>query len=416
MPMKSHLLFLVFMIIPYIDIIVELINQAFWAFILPKSFENMSLSDFGLGSLASAINLHDFQHAIKHSHLASTIHLLKSLAIVSALTLFLIVTLNKSLRSPLIKLVSILRLGFHSEKVISRFEISILYLMTFIIRALESKWLFNLFVKEDSLMDYMWILVLLLVVVVEVRFKVYLEKIFHSASTTIICAFHLLGTLILPFVIYYFHTYMNGSELEFVDNISNGLVEDDPLQLINPSCHHGLKIHYLQFFRSGMFLVEGKKDHFKDLEKIMFLIAMDSYKSNVFWEYFLKLIIKNIVYIVTIYFADKYFLNSLCSDDIHHICAHLIMEEYINSGFIKIFNIPFSYFEQQTRIAECDTAIYEYLKDFPNSVKSLIFAFQNKMNNHEMFDNTFIYNLWNNSSSLSKRAERIFSDFRNTKK
>lgn len=370
----SHFLF--FVAISLLDIVIESFYQLFILY-----FFNQFILLF---PKTEGLLNKELTENIIHTARGSLIHIFIGLTLISTVVGLFILILTPTFRKTVFGLVRPILDIFPAFYSISSFEMLILQIQCLVIRYFESRWIWNLFISENSPFNRLWIVfVFSILAPLEMRFKIFMEEKFHSNSVIIIGFVHALSCAVYPYfqllcILNFSHPKIDSinfdlpKDLNFFKNVS--------LVSIHPHSHH-LKITPIGFFNRNYFIVEGA--HNLKIEDLSATMLYDSYKFNTF-HIILSFIIPFIVNMLFAFLAiqiSKRYLKHLHIEDIHHITTYLILEEFLNLGFYKYLYAPYRGLEKLFIIRH-DLDVNKYLNSLDNKENHLRLFIEQEIKGH----------------------------------
>ncbi|ELA42286.1 uncharacterized protein VICG_00686 [Vittaforma corneae ATCC 50505] len=386
---------MVFMgLIPLIDLLVE----CFYQILLVLSL-NTKLSQYKNFSklILKEKHLHHIEESIYHTLCHLSLHM--GMAIVCVW--LIAIALSSRLRSFVLCHISSILYLFPKFLNVTSFEIFLLEIQCVCVRCIESKWIWNLFVNESSILDYIWpVFVLLIWAPFEVRFKIFLEERFHHLAPIVLGITHGMACTTFP-IAYFLAMKLVYHSVKSEINSSLILKKLGFYHFETASKH--VKVLPISMPSDQFFLVQGHiSDHSKGIYEFLQFEAFkfDGYASM---YYLLQQFAKNLIFACLVIYFDKRFLKVFCSNDIHHICAHLLTEEYLNVGFSRYLFSPFTFVENYF-INQHDMKIKE---NVGRDVSSLSNYFSFQLHNHKNIHPSLFYRLFNNETDTIERIDNI---------
>lgn len=396
--MKVSYTLLFIFILPFIDLIGEIIHQSRFL----TSFESI------LVKFENANRILTDRGIIKHNTEEAIKHLCVAVFLVFLSTFILMVTIRPNLRTFLISKFKSYRIHVESFMGVSSFEMTLLCTQTSFIRFFESRWIFDLFIT-NNILRYLWLpTVLFIIAPLEARFKIFMEVKFHEFSNLAIGLVHYICFLLFPsFIFYYYLLFFKLHKIN-INSTNLMLLKDLNLYFLQQSYNTPSLMIFPTLFSNNFI---AKKIDQSNPDLLLSAILLDLYKVRCKRILFLFPFLSNLLFSFIIFIVKGSFLNSLCTNDIHHVCAQLILEEYINISWFKYFLIPFN-LGVRDMIVENDLKLVELLKSFGNPerkhfIHKLSEAILIKMENHEIGFPSSIHRLLYNSSNLIERLENI---------
>lgn len=386
---------MVFMgLIPLIDRVVEYFYQTLLVLSLSaKLSEYKNFSKF----ILKEEHLRHIEKSICHT----LYHLSLHIGVTAACMSLVAIALSSRMRSFVLRCISSSLYLFPKFLNVTSFEIFLLEIQCICVRTIESKWIWNLFVNESSILDYVWpIFVLLIWAPLEVRFKIFLEERFHQLAPVVLGIMHGMSCIALP--IAYFLGMKLACHCEKSEFNSLSTLKKLSLYHFETASKH-MKILPISMLSHQFFLVQGHiSSHSKGIYEFLQFEAFrfDGYAST---YYLLQQFAKNLIFACLVIYFDRRFLKIFCNNDIHHICAHLLTEEFLNVGFSRYLFSPFIFIENYF-ISQHDMKIKENLgKEVP--LLSNYFSFQ--LHNHKNIHPSYFYSLFNDETNIIERIDDI---------
>lgn len=392
---------LIFIFFPFFDLFWELIFQyrslADLKFILEKSKDLFSK---------------DMHHILEHNIGASVKHLLIGIFLTSFASFILFITVNLNLRSMLLRYSKTLVSYYKPFMGVSSFEMFILQLQCSILRYFESRWIYDIFITNNFLRWFWLPTVVGIIAPVEIRFKVYMEKTFHNKSNLINNILHATMATSFPIILFYYYSlFGNLSKIDVSSDLPNFKNCNFYYNNVSDST---CNVFLATSFFNNNFIIQKPENSHEILEVFLNIAFLDFYKIKHKSGLFLHPFTKNLIFLFFFTIANKHFLKSLCSNDIGHVCASLILEEYINVGWFKFMTLLFNLSESKM-IYNNDINISNYIKNISNFenrqkfITLLSEAFILKMENHEPCCSSNLYQLTNNTTGLIERLKNIIN-------
>lgn len=347
---------------------------------------------------------HHLDHIKKNIHHAIK-HLSSHFVMIAVCVLLISVCLNENLRSRIIEKSHSLMYLFPEFLGVTRFEIFLLEIECGLIRMLESKWLWNLFIDESSVLDKLWPgVVFLALTPLEIRFKIYLEKKYHYKASIIMGLIHATAGILFPIFYFAFVSSFyqcNKISSEILSEI--GLDKNISLYYSKTPAKHSVIMPITYLYRH-ILLFCGHSTTPETNPQILF----DSYKFSGFNLMFhiLSPFIKNLIFAFFIIYFDKKYLKSFCNNDIHHICAHLLLEEFLDVGFAKFFYSPINLIESML-IKMHDNVI----KRKCATPELLTKYFESQLHSHNCIHPSLLYSALYNQTNIISRIDSILEKY-----
>lgn len=403
--MKSSLQIYILYLFSILDLCWEYGYQLVYYFNIDRVFSRYS-------TLSKAIIpehvLHDVEHSIIHNIIHLSIHLL----LVISCIFFFSLLISQRLRQVVFDWTSYVLGAFPAFKSVSNFEICLLTSLCSIIRYFENKWVWDMFVPKESKLTYLWpFFVVCLWAPIEIRFKIYLEKTIHYKAPYVLGLMHAVATVVFP-LFYFTYSKIFFKVTPFELNVVPDFLDMKNIQGFHKhsSADH-LNIMSFSFFNKGFFLVEGKEtDLHHHLSDISLSFLLESYKfmtsSRIY--FLLYPFITNLIFAYAVVKVDKMYLKQLTSPEIHHICAHLILEEFLNIGFNKFFSAVFSVFAVILTTSR-DTQIQEILNSDTKMKNSLIKFISFLVHSHRNICPSSFYSFFHNETNTLDRIDFLLN-------
>ncbi|KAM0680754.1 hypothetical protein GINT2_001027 [Glugoides intestinalis] len=383
-------------LIPFSDILFEYTYQIFLLFSLRRNltrypkFLKRILNDHMLKHIKESI-MHNIHHLSIHAFL-----ILTSLVLVS-------ITLNQKIRSRMFTLFSPIIYFFPKFLGVSEFEILLLELQYGIARCLESKFIWDLFVDETPFFNLLWpVFVFLILIPLEIRFKIFLEHKFHHMAGIIVSLLHATATVLFP-IIYFAFVCMFYDCRKLGIPVSSYLAgtTNTSLYYLNTHSTH-VKIMPIPGIRHNCFLVIGNFSHHVNSSLLFESCNFDGYNLIL---YIINLFIRNLLFAGIMILFDKKYLKMFCNNEVHHISAHLLTEELFDVGFSRYFLVLNTLFENMIS--------YQYdekLRSMKLSDKVLSDYFESQLHNHKNILPSKLRSLFNPERNFLERIERLLSN------
>jgi len=410
--MKNKSLLLVACTVPLVDIVWELLYQLGLGFRLDsliKDYKNL------IPLISSEIIL-NIKHEVSHG----LNHLITEQILYAVCLLFLLLTLNVKIRSNLFNLLKHFQKFTPSFMGVSQPEMFLLQLQCIFLRSLESKWLYDSFIRPGTVLNRLWIpIVIILVSPIEVRFKIYMEKRFHSLSTVLVGVMHAAATVLFPICyLYYLSVFykleplntnfdslntqlfsttarFNGNGfLQYSDFVSNYIVFDSSAMNAGG---HGEHASLISGHQHSSMPLDILHEH-----AIEYVLCFNLHKSANHRYYLVAPFVKNLIFAGYVFFADKLLLKSLCSTEINHVCAHLIMEEFLSTILFRYLLSPFNIYEK-AQVYKYDSVIAE----LPNKKAVIKAGLGNSLGFHGILHPSICFQIFNNQTNLFSRLDNI---------
>ena len=294
----------------------------------------------------------------------SIIHLLINFTLIATVILFMNLMFNSNFKKSTYNIVKRLLGLFPAFHQITSFEMLILQTQCLIIRYFESRWIWNLFISEDSPFNRLWIVVVFSIwAPLEMRFKIFMEEKFHSNSVIIVGLVHALASSLYPyFSLFWILNFSNSKILEQIIRLNN--VKNVSILWIISDSHH-LKITPASFLSKNYFIVEGGHGLYDS--NLTAMMLFDSYNFNPFYKLisFIMPFVVNMMFACLAIHVNKKYLKHLHFEDIHHITSYLVIEEFLNLGFYKYLWALYRGIEKLF-ILKNDIAVNKYLNSLDN--------------------------------------------------
>lgn len=367
-------------------------------------------------SIPSKINQYPKMRLVIHgeediSHIRSSIaHTIEHLAIhqiiVLTCILCMVIAVNPRVRSSCMALLGKTSSYFPSFMGVSSSEIVLLQLQCSLVRTLESKWIWNDFVSDGTLLDRMWApFVFAILAPAEVRFKIYMERKLHHFTPIALGVLHAVSTVLFPMVYFEYLKYF--TDLRPFEPIDSSLDSLDILSSIRffniPSKSSHVVITPISMLNQHYLILNGDISHHH--AEVCSQLIFESYRFSNDTYNMLAPFAKNLIFACFVMLSDKKFLKSICSQEIHHICAHLILEEFLNVGFCRYLLTPFNSFERQLAIGH-DLKI----ASLPNKVDIVHNALNWQLHEHQNIHPSPFFQLFNSDTNWLERLGNILSN------
>lgn len=411
--MKNKSLLLIACAIPLVDILWEIFYQLGVGFRL----DNLIKDYKNLIPLISPEIILNIKHEISHG----LNHLVTEQILYTVCLFFLLLTLNVKMRSSLFNLLKHFQMLTPSFMGVSKPEMFLLQLQCILLRSIESKWLYDSFIKPGTILNRLWIpIVILLVSPIEVRFKIYMEKRFHSLSTVYAGLMYAVATVFFPIcylcyllVFYELEPLNTNSEslntnfffttarfnengfFQFSNFVSSCIVFDSSeMNAGGHGEHNSLVSGHQHSSTPSMALHRDASDYviYFNLHKI----------ANRRYYYFVAPFVKNLIFSGYVFLADKLLLKSLCSTEINHICAHLIMEEFLSTVLFRYLLSPFNIYEK-AQVYKYDSVIAK----LPSKKAIIQAGLRNNIGFHGLLHPSICFQIFNNQTNLFSRLDNI---------
>lgn len=387
-------------VIPFIDILIECIYQ--WRLYLSIDSRLKQYHSFSQKVLGHQTIFH-----IRESIIHTLAHISTNAILIGMCVLLVSLTLNYKIRTSLLNFLFPVLYLFPSFSGVSSFEIFLLEVQCGIIRVFESKWIWALFFKENTYTNALWVLFVFLVAVpMEIRLKIYIEKKLHYKAPIFIGTMHAASKLLFP-IAYLLVSKRLAFKCSLIDTISFfGNSRKISVYHQKSNSHH-LEIIPISYYNSIM--IKGDLSHYKG--DILSTLVFESFRFNLVGTLTSILIpfVKNLIFAFFVIGFDKRYLKMFCSNDIHHICAHLITEEFLNVGFFKYLLSPLTILENLLVYSHDETVRKALSKDpRKNSIVAEYFDLQ--LNSHKNIHPSFFYSMFNNETNVISRLDTILTD------
>lgn len=397
--MPSKYLLVLAYTIPFADLLSESVYQSGLFISTPSKMEEYP-------KLRSIFHGEETVSHIRSSIVHTIEHLAVHQIIVLVCLLCMAITINSRARLACMALLEKTSPYFPPFMGVSSSEIVLLQLQCSLIRVLESKWVWNDFVSGGSLLDKMWApFVFAILAPVEIRFKIYLERKLHHLAPMALGVLHAASTVIFPIVYFGYLKYF--SELRSfdpTDSSTDSLSILSSIQFFNvPGQSSHISITPISMFSHHYLILNG--DISRHYTEVCSQLLFESYIFNNSLYNSLAPFAKNSIFACFVILLDRKFLKSICSREIHHICAHLIFEEFLNVGFCRYLLTPFNNFEKGLAI-DHDLKI----ASLPNKVKIVHDALKWQLHEHKNIHPSPFFQLFNSDSNLLERFGNILSN------
>lgn len=379
---------------PFVDILFECSHQL--RLLICPTTALVSCANF-------CIVCKNLMHELPKSIYRTLIHLsLHAWLCILTFTLIL-VAISPRLRASIIQWSFITPKVFPKFMSVSTFEIFLIEVLSASCRIIESKWIWNLFVKESSLFDYFWFpLCAIFIAPFEIRFKIYLEEKFRTLAPVVIGILHALATSIMPILYFVGSQCFVGCKLKSIDLTNFGLGIVNYYHLQTSSTH--LKIIPVNMIFRNCFLVQGDARHTKGMSVHLVFEAYKFYNLSAFFYLILPLL-ENMIFAALVIYLDRKLVKTMCSNDIHHICAHLILEEYLCVGLSRYIYSPFTWIDKYL-ISQHDKKIKD-LGYMNTDMLRNYFHFQ--LHGHANVHPSMIYQFFNGETDIIGRIDTLLS-------
>lgn len=382
--------------IPFIDIFIEYIYQTGLYFSIVSRLEqypNFSKNVLG----------HHTLKYIKESIHHTLIHISTNVLLTGMCVFLVSLTINHKIRTSLFNFLFPIFYLFPSFSGVSSFEIFLLEVQCAIIRIFESKWICSLFFEDNILLNISWpLFVFFILVPLEIRFKIYIEKRLHYKAPIFIGILHAISSILLPIV--YLLVSRSIFKCSLIESISfPGDLKKISVYHLKSNSHH-LEIIPISYYNS--IIIKGNISHHK--EDILSSLIFESSKFDIagIVSSLLMPFIKNLIFAFFVVYFDKKYLKMFCSNDIHHICAHLIVEEFLNIGFFKYLLSPLIILENLL-VYSHDDKIRNFLLQNTEKSKIATEYFNLKLHSHKSIHPSFFYCMFNNETNTISRLNEI---------
>lgn len=379
-------------LVPLTDLIVESFCQLSLFFAITATFKQYNkFTSFFLENTKQ-----NFLKKFEESILNTIIHLSYHVLLIVSCFLLVLVTLNQKLRSLIIRISTPFLYFFPKFLNVSSFELFLLEIQCVCVRLVESKPIWNLFVNEASILDYTWpFFVFFICAPIEVRIKIYLEEKFKQYTPIVIGVLHAFSSFVFPIV--YFLSVKLFYKLEYI-NIDT--FHSISFYHFDTNSSH-LKTLPINTLFGSFFLVQGHfSHHSKGLSEFL---QFEAYKFANFSPFYFALapFFKNLIFAMLVIYFDKNYIKIFCNNDIHHVCAHLLTEEFLNVGFSKFLFSPF-YFIENRLIESHDQKIRNNLTN-----KNLSNYLSYQLHNHVNIHPSLFFMMFNNETNIIKRIDNL---------
>lgn len=399
--MKHSAKYLILVGIAMLDILLESFYQLFALFRFDSFIS--SFPEFVKLILNDHLKTEIFS-SIKHTIVHLSVH---SLLICTCVALLIILFTPKA-KTGIFKVVKHVSGAFPAFYGITSFEILILQTQCFVVRYLESRWVWNIFVSEHSMFNLLWpIFVFSIVAPLEMRFKIFLEKKFHYKAVVAIGLLHALSSLIFPYIQLFLSMKVFKSTIVKINDEIAPVIshfKNTTIVFLQSKSHH-LNITAASFFNRNYFLIEGH--HGTDLNDISASLLFESYKFRTFYKIISAIspFVLNMMFAGIVIFLNKRYLKHLHSADINHITIYLVIEEFLNLGFFKFISAPYRVIEKLL-ISRNDATIKTRL-DLSISNSIILKFIEQAIHSHKRICSSPLSILFSCESNTLRRVENV---------
>lgn len=395
--MPSKYLLAIVYIIPFADLVAESVYQSELFVSIPSKIKQYP-------ELRPVFHGEETISHIKSSIIHTIEHLAIHQIVVFVCFLYMIIAIDSGARSIFMTLLEKTFPYFPSFMGVSSPEIVLMQLQCSIIRILESKWVWNDFVACGTVLDRMWIpFVLIVLAPVEIRFKIYLERKLHHLAPIVLAVLHASSATLFPiFYFFYLQCFSGMRPLNTVDSSLDGIFSLAQFFHV-PSKSSHVTVTPVNMLGHHYFVLNGDISH--HYAEVCSQLLFESYQSSNSLYSTLAPFAKNMAFACFVIFSDKKFLKSICSREIHHICAHLILEEFLNVGFCRYLLVPFNSFERGL-VADHDRKIAR----LSNKTQIVRNAFNWQLHEHKNIHPSPFFEFLHSDTNMLERFEKILSD------
>ncbi|KAI5149972.1 hypothetical protein ENBRE01_1222 [Enteropsectra breve] len=196
------------------------------------------------------------------------------------------------------------------------------------------------------------ILVLVLVAPVMVRYKILIEKKFHTKAPLVFAALNTFIALAAPFVLFGIH-FLTGDVFPAIKlkpdfEWSQMIREASPYEVY---VFRGLKaptLHYsiLKTPFDPFLIVSDRSIRLQTRFKSIRELALIEYKNTYYALDALMVLGNNFIFAILFMIFDRFCVESFCSKFIQHTTAHLILEEFAHIGLFKYSSFGYTFYNR----------------------------------------------------------------------